>query len=74
MRHLSKEQERVLLHKHLTGDFPGQKWSTVQVLMAKGMLQEDRKNLVVTSKGTEYCDRHHFKMLPTLYPGTKILP
>ena len=62
MRHLSKEQERVLLYKYLTGDFPGQKWSTVQVLMTKGMLLEDGKLLLITRKGADYCNSHHLEM------------
>lgn len=59
---LSSEQERVLLAKHLTGEFPGQKWSTVQWLLKHGYFAEEGKNIKVTAKGKEYCDRHHLKM------------
>ena len=62
MRHLSKEQERVLLYKYSTGDFPGQKWSTVRVLLDKGLLLEDGKLLLVTRKGADYCNRFHMVM------------
>jgi hypothetical protein len=65
---MSKEQERVLLHKHLTGDFPGQKWATVQALIKLGYLAvKDGElnrgtNLVVTDAGRAYCDAHHLEM------------
>lgn len=62
MRQLSKEQQRALLHKYLTGDFPGQKWSTVKALITKGMLLKDGKSLVVTRKGAGYCNSYHLQM------------
>ena len=59
---LTAEQKRVLLHKHLTGDFPGQKWATVLQLIKKGMLVEQNKQLLLTPKGRAYCDEHHMEM------------
>lgn len=59
---MTQEQKRVLLHKHLTGEFPGQKWSTIQALLKLGFLTEVGKNLVVTQDGREYCDAHHLEI------------
>ena len=59
---LSREQKRVLLHKYLTGDFPGQKWETVNALFNKGLIAEDGKRIKVTPAGAEYCNNHHLMM------------
>ena len=59
---MTQEQKRVLLHKHCTGEFPGQKWATVQALLKAGMLAEVGKNLEVTAKGREFCDANHSSM------------
>ena len=55
---LTREQERVLLHKHLTGEFPGQKWATIQALADKGMIELGH-DATVTPQGKAYCDAHH---------------
>jgi len=59
---LSKEQSRVLLHKHLTGEFPERRWETILSLLRMGMLDEQGKNLVVSEFGRQYCDQHHLEM------------
>ncbi len=59
---MTKEQKRVLLHKHLTGEFPGQKWVTIQALLKMGMLVEVGKNLEVAPKGKEFCNANHSSM------------
>lgn len=59
---MTKEQKRVLLHKHITGEFPGQKWATVQALLNAGMLEEFGTKLVVTPKGKDFCNKHHLDM------------
>jgi hypothetical protein len=59
---MTQEQKRVLLHKHLTGDFPGQKWATVMALLSTGMLEHSGKNLVVTEKGKIFCNENHLVM------------
>ena len=59
---LTKTQKRVLLHKHLTGDFPGQRWETINALFDKGMIKEDGKRIVLTEKGKSYCDSNHLSM------------
>lgn len=59
---MSPEQERVLLAKHLTGDFPGQRATTVYWLLRHGYLIRDDKRILVTDKGKQYCDLHHLTM------------
>jgi hypothetical protein len=69
---MSPEQQRVLLHKHLTGDFPGQRSQTVFWLIRHGYLVRDDDNpsdsasgrgrITVTQKGKDYCDLHHLTM------------
>jgi hypothetical protein len=59
---MSPEQQRVLLHKHLTGDFPGQRATTVYWLIKHGYVAQDGKSLKVTDKGKQYCDLHHLTM------------
>lgn len=59
---MTTEQKRVLLHKHLTGEFPGQKWETIKALIAKGMLVENNKNLAVTELGRVFCETNHLSM------------
>ncbi len=56
-RELTPAQERCLLRKHLTGDFPARRWETIEVLIRKGYLVEE--SLAVTEKGREYCDTFH---------------
>lgn len=59
---MTREQKRVLLHKHLTGDFPGQKWATVEALFKQELIVADGKRIVLTDKGKQYCDRNHARM------------
>jgi hypothetical protein len=59
---MTSEQKRVLLHKQLTGEFPGQKFSTIESLLRLEMIEEQGKQIVVTAKGKEYCDEHHLEM------------
>src|SRR5579864_1859330 len=66
---LSREQAKVLLHKHLTGDFPARKWSTIKSLIDGGYLEEQGKNLVVTRKGKTWADEHHMEVNPSLSPS-----
>lgn len=56
---MTATQERVLLHKHLTGDFPARQMATISALMAAGMLEVINRHYIVSPKGREYCDRHH---------------
>lgn len=60
--HPESEQARVLLHKHLTGEFPGQKFSTIQALLKNGYLEHDGKNLRVSAKGKAWADENHMKV------------
>lgn len=60
---LSQAQAVALLHKHCTGDISGHDWATIKVLLQKGMIAEDGKNLVVTAKGKEWCDKHHMEII-----------
>lgn len=60
--HPESEQARVLLHKHLTGEFPGQKFSTIQALLKSGHLEQDGKNLKVSAKGKAWADENHMKV------------
>src|SRR5919197_6522421 len=59
-RVLTATQERVLLHKYLTGDFPPQRrWTTIRALIRRGLLREDRQHtLVVTAQGQAYSETH----------------
>lgn len=59
---LTTEQKRVLLAKHLTGEFPGQKWETVKGLLNKGALAEQNKTFVVTEQGRAFCESNHLSM------------
>lgn len=65
-RTLTAEQERVLLWKHTSGAFPGQKWATIQALLHAGMLATVERgkitDVVVTAKGKAYCDANHARM------------
>jgi len=57
---LTAAQERLLLRKHLTGDFGGVKnYQSIVKLIEDGYLEEIGMNLVVTPKGRQYCDAHH---------------
>jgi hypothetical protein len=51
--------ERVLLQKHLIGDFGVHQWSTVKKLLDQGYIAEEGGDLVVTKKGVDYCDKFH---------------
>ena len=62
VRLLSPAQERVLLRKHLTGDFGKHAWSTIQSLITAGYLADNHGRLQVTPKGRAYCDAHHLQM------------
>ena len=59
---MTKEQKRVLIHKHLTGEFPGQKWATVEALFKQELIVECDKRIVLTEKAKVYCDAHHGEM------------
>jgi hypothetical protein len=59
---LTQAQAVALLRKHLTGDASGHDWRTIQVLLRKGLLAEDGKNLVVTPAGKAWCDKHHMRV------------
>ncbi len=59
---LTREQARVLLHKHLTGEFPGQKWATIEALFRKELIEAQGTRLVLTARGKSYCDDHHMEM------------
>ena len=61
-KRLTPEQERVLLHKHISGDFPGQKWETINALFRSGMIEETSKRISLTVAGKEYCNTHHLTM------------
>ena len=65
-RTLSPCQERALLYKHTTGEFPGQFWATIEVLFKQGMIAEqdtiNGKRILLTFKGKQYCDEHHMAM------------
>jgi hypothetical protein len=56
---LSQTQAKVLLHKHLTGDFPRRCWPTIAALLREGMLEARTDRLTVTAKGYTYCVTHH---------------
>jgi hypothetical protein len=63
---LTQAQERLLLRKHLTGDFGVVKsFDSIRILLGAGYLQEDGCNLVVTKKGREYCDTYHHEIMLT---------
>jgi hypothetical protein len=61
---LTQEQARVLLHKHLTGEFPGQRWPTVESLFKKELIARDDtgKRIVLTPAGKAWCDKHHMEV------------
>ena len=59
---LTPEQEKVLLHKHLTGDFPGQRWETINALFDKKMICENGKRIGLTVAGRAYCDENHMRI------------
>ena len=59
---LTAEQKRVLLHKFTTGDFPGQKWSTIEALFNKKLIEQDGKRIKVSAVGKDYCDNNHLHM------------
>jgi len=65
-RVLTATQERALIHKHLTGDFPPRcRWTTIRVLISTGMLMEDSQHgLVVTAQGKAYCEAHLMDIRP----------
>jgi hypothetical protein len=56
---LTRTQDRVLIHKQLTGDFPPRQWKTIIALIAAGMLEDRAARLYVTSQGKAYCAAHH---------------
>ena len=62
MKRLSPQQEKCLLRKHLCGEFPACRWSTIARLIKLGMLAEEGKHLVVTERGKAYCDAHHLEI------------
>ena len=57
-RTLSLVQERVLLYKHLTGNFPARQMATISALMRHGMLEAVDRHYVVSAKGQAYCDAY----------------
>jgi hypothetical protein len=59
---MTKEQKRVLFHKHCTGEFPGQKWSTIVALLKAGMLLVHDGKITVSEKGKTFCDENHMVM------------
>jgi ribosomal protein S19E (S16A) len=60
MKRLSKPQERVLLWEHISGGVSGRfQWKTYEALEKHGMLDLSGKNIVVTQKGRDYCDKYH---------------
>lgn len=60
---LTPVQEALLLRKHLTGDFGGvHNFESIKILLSRKLLEQEGKNLVVTTKGREYCDRHHLEI------------
>ena len=59
-KRLSKPMERVLLYKHLSGEFEFHRWPTVKKLIDGGYIEENCYGwLVVTEKGKAYCDNYH---------------
>lgn len=71
---LTSAQERLLLRKHLTGDFGRVKnFESIRILLEAGYLQEAGTNLVVTQKGREYCDAHHHDIPLSSYSSGQIV-
>lgn len=57
---LTPVQERLLLRKHLTGDFgPVENFKSIRTLLKTGYLEERGKKLLVTKKGRAYCEMNH---------------
>ena len=50
-RNLSSAQEKCLLRKHLTGDFPARQMATISALMRHGMLEVVDRHYVVSAQG-----------------------
>ena len=61
-RNLSSAQEKCLLRKHLTGDFPARQMATISALMRHGMLEVVDRHYVVSAKGKAYCDAYHMEI------------
>lgn len=61
-RNLSSAQEKCLLRKHLTGDFPARQMATISALMRHGMLEVVGRHYVVSDKGKAYCDAYHMEI------------
>lgn len=62
MRDLTFAQEKCLLRKHLTGDFPPRQMATLSALVRKGMLEVVNRHYVVSERGKAYCDKYHQEM------------
>jgi hypothetical protein len=61
-RNLSPAQEKCLLRKHLTGDFPPRQIATISALVRHGMLEVIDRHYIVSAKGREYCDAYHMSI------------
>ena len=61
-RNLSSAQEKCLLRKHLTGDFPARQMATISAPMRHGMLEVVDRHYVVSAKGKAYCDAYHMEI------------